>query len=252
MPGIGNTAIDPRIGARNKTYYHNAPPALAIQADQLFGISQSWAGANGVGIVRLKNPAGYGIIQRGGHYNGEAAKANSDFSFLLKVLRGRAWTTGEGAGLLIPLQPAVTPVVANNPIATITLATLAPLSEDPGDLDGVLTDSGGADEDTLDTVAGNPALANYHVGNQLRRLDTMEVATISAYTAGRVATHPAWTLGTADAPTGTPYRLKHNNRIVKDGDLFAVTTTAVGAAPPTLGAFFIDVLEAGMSGNNRQ
>lgn len=250
MPGIALSSLDPRSGARLHRYFMNVPPALANQATQIFGVSAAWVGANGEGIVRLQNPGGLGRIVRALHLTTIAAAAATNFDAILHVLRGRNWAVGPGVH--VPLMYAVQTIPANNPIMTQTPFTLVPDDQDASDVYGSLTDSGDATEDTLPSVAAFPALANVHVGNEMQRLDTLEKATLLTYTAGRVVTHAAWTLGTADAPTGTPFKVKHLNRLVKDGDAFSITTSNVGGTPPTGQAFMIDVLELGLSGNNQQ
>ncbi len=251
MPGVAISSLDPRSGARLTRYYCNIPPAVAASGPHIFGsiVTATYANANGKGLVRLQNPAGYGKVVRAGHYAGAAGGATGTISFNINVFRGANWATKNKH---VPLARASAVVPDNQTIQAVTLLALAPDDGGNGDADGIITDSGGADEDTFNAVAAHPALADYHVGNQMQRLDTLERATLTAYTVGRVATHPAWTLGTADAPTGTLFRIRHFNRWVKDGDNFSFTCTAVGAGPQTLNTFFVDVLEAGLSGNNSQ
>lgn len=149
---------------------------------------------------------------------------------------------------LVAFQPADVATFATLPAYTpheLTEAQLAPDERDFSDHRGATGAATGAGTTTQLAASASGYVTDYYVGSLLRRLDTGEGQIITAYNSGtKVATHATWTRGTVDTPAGTPYILKHDNRIVRPNDNIVCVITAVGGGTqPTLTWFYVDVLE---------
>jgi hypothetical protein len=144
----------------------------------------------------------------------------------------RATITDANSNIPLTTAGAAQAITAGQTLGQLDAIGLAPDERKGNALHGQITNEAGAG---LDVLTGAAAVDDFYINALLQRLDTKETAIITEYVgATAVATHADWTIGTVDAPTGTSYRVIHDNLIVRPNDHFKVTVSGVdGTTEPS-------------------